>query len=149
MALSDTKSLIGTAQELRSLGINLRFCKKNACIIRLDFAQWGQGMDACCLDKPRKGLSVSHSRSRQNINIELADGVKELLESVRASNGMTQKELVARLVGWFCEQDRVVQQIILGQIPSEIAPDVAKLMLNRLTEEARSEAAPVLMSIAE
>lgn len=92
---------------------------------------------------------MSHSRSRQNINIELADGVKELLESVRASNGMTQKELVARLVGWFCEQDRVVQQIILGQIPSEIAPDVAKLMLNRLSEEARSEAAPVLMSMAE
>lgn len=94
---------------------------------------------------------MSHSRSRQNINIELADGVKELLESVRASNGMTQKELVARLVGWFCEQDRVVQQIILGQIPSEIAPDVAQLMLNRLVSEAddASERQPVLMSIAE
>lgn len=83
------------------------------------------------------------SRLRQNINIELAEGAKEQLEQVRARNGMTQKELVARLINWFSGQDHVVQQIILGQIPSEVAPDVATLMLERIAEEApaRREAA--------
>ena len=69
---------------------------------------------------------------RQNINIELAEGNKERLELLRHWNGMTQKELVGRIINWFCDQDRVVQQIILGQIPQEIAQDVAQLMLERI-----------------
>ena len=82
---------------------------------------------------------ASHvSRLRQNINIELADGAKEQLETVRARNGMTQKELVARLINWFAQQDQVVQQIILGQIPAQVAPDVAKLLLERIADEAPS-----------
>lgn len=72
------------------------------------------------------------SKSRQNLNIELAEGAKAQLEAVRAWNGMTQKEMVSRLVNWFCRQDRVLQQVILGQIPEEIAPDVAVLLLQRL-----------------
>lgn len=72
---------------------------------------------------------------RQNVNIELAGESKDRLETVRAFNGMTQKELVARLVEWFCRQDRVTQQVILGQIPPEVAPDVAVLLLKRLAEE--------------
>ena len=72
------------------------------------------------------------SRIRQNINIELAEGCKDALEAVRNWNGMTQKELVGRLISWFCEQDRVIQQVILGQIPPEIAPDVARIVLEKL-----------------
>lgn len=71
-------------------------------------------------------------QQRQNLNIELADGNKDQLERVRAWNGMTQKELVSRLINWFCGQDRVVQQVILGVIPEEIAPDVAQMLLKRL-----------------
>ena len=69
---------------------------------------------------------------RQNINIELAEGNKERLELLRHWNGMTQKELVGRIINWFCDQDRVAQQIILGQIPQEIAQDVAQMMLERI-----------------
>ncbi len=76
------------------------------------------------------------SRLRQNINIELADGAKKQLEHVRSRNGMTQKELVARLINWFSQQDQVVQQIILGQIPAQVAPDVARLMLERIADDA-------------
>jgi hypothetical protein len=71
---------------------------------------------------------------RQNINIELADGAKDQLEIIRQWNGMTQKELVGRMVNWFCNQDRVSQQVILGQIPDEIAPDVARIMLERIAQ---------------
>lgn len=72
------------------------------------------------------------SRIRQNINIELGEGSKDALEAIRKGNGMTQKELVGRLIGWFCDQDRVIQQVILGQIPEEIAPDVARIVLEKL-----------------
>lgn len=74
------------------------------------------------------------SRLRQNINIELADGSKQQLEEVRCRNGMTQKEIVGRLINWFCDQDEVIQQIILGQIPKQIAPDVAQIVLKRLAD---------------
>lgn len=78
---------------------------------------------------------------RQNINIELAEGNKERLEMLRHWNGMTQKELVGRIINWFCDQDRVAQQIILGQIPQEIAQDVAKLMLEKIAAgEAQTDA---------
>jgi hypothetical protein len=52
---------------------------------------------------------------------------------------MTQKELVGRLITWFCQQDRVIQQVVLGQIPEEIAPDVAALVLERLASQRNSE----------
>lgn len=69
---------------------------------------------------------------RQNINIELTEASKQRLEQLRAWNGMTQKEMVSRLITWFCNQDRVIQQVVLGQIPEEIAPDVAVVMLERM-----------------
>ena len=81
------------------------------------------------------------SKFRQNINIELAEGSKNQLEIVRNRTGMTQKELVGRIINWFSQQDRTVQQIILGQIPQDIAVDVAKLMLEKMARESRAEAA--------
>jgi len=77
---------------------------------------------------------------RQNINIELGEGNKDRLEQLREWNGMTQKELVSRIINWFCGQDRVLQQIVLGQIPEEIAPDVAKMVLERLAAAEGSDA---------
>ena len=78
------------------------------------------------------------AESRQNINIELGEGNKERLEQLRSWNGMTQKEMVGRVINWFCTQDRVIQQIVLGQIPEEIAPDVASVLLNRMAERSGS-----------
>lgn len=82
------------------------------------------------------------SKFRQNINIELAEGSKNQLEVVRNRTGMTQKELVGRIINWFSQQDRTVQQIILGQIPQEIAVDVAKLMLEKMAREAMNNPVP-------
>ncbi len=81
------------------------------------------------------------TRKRQNMNIEMLDGCKEDLEKIRSWNGMTQKEMVSRLVAWFCKQNRVTQQVILGQIPEEIAPDVARTMLERIADGDTAEIA--------
>ncbi len=86
--------------------------------------------------------------NRQNVNIELADGVREQLESVRRWNGMTQKEMVGRLATWFCQQDRMLQQVILGQVPAEYAPDVGRLILERLSQR-RPEAPQLMAEIPE
>lgn len=79
------------------------------------------------------------SEPRQNINIELASGNKDRLEDVRKWNGMTQKELVSRVLSWFCGQDRVLQQVILGQIPPEVAPDVALVVLKQLAQKREQD----------
>ena len=71
---------------------------------------------------------------RQNINIEVIPGCKEQLKQLRQRNGMTQRELMARLIEWFCQQDQVVQQTVLGQIPESIAPDVARMLLARMSD---------------
>jgi len=75
------------------------------------------------------------SRHRQNINIELADGAKDQLEAVRQRNGMTQKEMVGRLINWFSDQDEAIQQIILGQIPERVRGAVATHLLDELERE--------------
>lgn len=82
-------------------------------------------------------------KQRQNVNIEISEGVKDKLEQVRLWNGMTQKELVSRVLSWFCEQDRVAQQVILGQIPEEIAPDVARMHLEKLAKRPGAVTKPV------
>ncbi|QQE13805.1 hypothetical protein JD969_10180 [Planctomycetota bacterium] len=68
------------------------------------------------------------SMNRANINIELTTESINLLQEIRNWNGMTRKELVTRLIDWFINQDRVIQSIILGQIPSEIAPDLIDIL---------------------
>jgi hypothetical protein len=86
--------------------------------------------------------------NRQNVNIELAEGIRDQLEAVRRWNGMTQKEMVGRLATWFCQQDRMLQQVILGQVPAEYAPDVSRLILERLGR-ARADAPQLMAEIPE
>lgn len=79
------------------------------------------------------------AKPRQNVNIEVTEEVKDQLEQLRDWNGMTQKEMVSRVLSWFCDQQRVPQQVILGQIPEEIAPDVAATFMKRLAEQRPAE----------
>ena len=80
------------------------------------------------------------AKPRQNVNIEVTEEVKDKLEQLREWNGMTQKEMVSRVLSWFCNQPRVPQQVILGQIPEEIAPDVAITFMKRLAEDRAPDA---------
>ena len=68
------------------------------------------------------------SMNRANINIELTPQSISTLQEIKNWNGMTRKGLVTRLVDWFVNQDRVIQAIILGQIPAEIAPDIIDIL---------------------
>jgi hypothetical protein len=50
---------------------------------------------------------------------------------------MTQVAVASRLMEWFAKQSDAVQAAILGQYPAEIEPDVARIILERMTGNAQ------------
>jgi len=72
---------------------------------------------------------------REVIKLGVTPATKEVIESVSRRYGMSQIEMASRLFQWFAEQDETVQTAILGLIPASIAPDVARILLERMAEE--------------
>ena len=71
--------------------------------------------------------------SRIIVRIELTPSAKDALNDLTDKAGMTQVALLSRLVEWFAHQSDMIQASVLGQYPSEIEADVAKLILKRMT----------------
>ena len=63
----------------------------------------------------------------RTIQVYISNETKRVIEATCGRTGMTQVEMFGRLARWFADQDAVIQQTILGQIPAEISPDVARL----------------------
>jgi hypothetical protein len=70
--------------------------------------------------------------SRIIVRIELTPSAKEALNELTDKAGMTQVALLSRLVEWFSHQTDMIQAAVLGQYPSEIEADIAKLILKRM-----------------
>ena len=66
------------------------------------------------------------------VRIELTPDAKRRLMDISKRFGMTQISATSRLVEWFAGQSELVQAAILGQYPSEIESDVAKLILQKM-----------------
>jgi len=64
--------------------------------------------------------------------IELTLPTRTKLTDVSHSNGMTQVAVLSRIVQWFAAQPETIQAAVLGRYPAEIAPDVARLILERM-----------------
>jgi hypothetical protein len=47
---------------------------------------------------------------------------------------MTQVAVLSRIVQWFAQQPETIQAAILGRYPTEIQPDVARLLLERMLD---------------
>lgn len=71
---------------------------------------------------------------RQIIKIAVNSKAKQAIESMCERYGMSQIELASRLYQWAAEQEEVVQAAVLGILPDDVAPDVARLVLTRLAE---------------
>ncbi len=71
------------------------------------------------------------------MRIELTPSAKDLLADACLRRGMTQVALMSRLTEWFSRQDQLIQGAILGHYPASIEPDVAKLILKKLIENAK------------
>jgi hypothetical protein len=70
--------------------------------------------------------------SRIIVRIELTPAAKDALNDLTDKAGMTQVALLSRLVEWFAHQSDMIQASVLGQYPSEIEADVAKLIMKKL-----------------
>jgi hypothetical protein len=70
--------------------------------------------------------------SRIILRIELTPSAKEAINNLTDQAGMTQVALLSRLVEWFSHQTDMIQAAVLGQYPSEIQADIAKLILKQM-----------------
>lgn len=78
---------------------------------------------------------------RDVIKIAVEPAGKRAIDAACRRYGMSQIELASRVYRWFAEQDETVQAAILGILPASLAPDIAKLALERLIDDA-AKAAP-------
>ena len=69
------------------------------------------------------------------MRIELTGSAKQKLATLSDRHGMTQVAMMSRVVEWFAAQGELIQSACLGRYPSEIEPDVAKLILKRMAGE--------------
>lgn len=51
--------------------------------------------------------------------------------------GMSQREAGSRLFEWFNRQSPLIRQHILQPMPEEVAPDIARIILERMAEQDR------------
>jgi hypothetical protein len=72
--------------------------------------------------------------ANNSTNIDLSPQAKQAVARSTVVFKMKKRDLVATVLTWFTEQDEVVQRIVLGHIPASMAPDVARMLLERLAE---------------
>ena len=65
---------------------------------------------------------------RCSINIDLSQDARVRLREAYGHFGMKQREALSRLVEWFADQERIVQTLVLGQIPDDYAGDIVSLL---------------------
>jgi hypothetical protein len=63
--------------------------------------------------------------TRRIRQVELDDRAFAAIESMRQENGMTQKQVLARIIEWVTALDGPSQQLVLGRLPAEYASDAA------------------------
>jgi hypothetical protein len=66
--------------------------------------------------------------------IELTKPTQTALRDVTELAGMTQVQVLSRLVSWFAQQDEIMRGIILGQVPAAMQSSAAEMFMRRLTE---------------
>lgn len=68
-------------------------------------------------------------------SIQVSDAAKGALDQIVGECGLPRKLIVERLLVWAAAQTDVVRGAVLKTIPSSVAPDVARLTLERLAGE--------------
>jgi hypothetical protein len=81
-------------------------------------------------------MTKATSSARRFITrIELTPASRSKLSALVETNGMTQVATISRLLDWFSCQSPVIHAVVLGKLPAEIAPDVARLILQKMAEK--------------
>jgi hypothetical protein len=78
----------------------------------------------------------------------VADEIEEFTQFFKHL-GMTQREAGSRLFAWFNRQSPLIRQQILQPMPEEVAPDIAKIILERMAEQDRMRQSQADQTTAE
>ncbi len=81
---------------------------------------------------------IGFMEERRQIQIALTQRAHEAVEGQRARLGMSKVVILSRLVEWFASQSETVQQGVLGVMPRDSSPDVARIILARMAESDQS-----------
>ena len=76
---------------------------------------------------------------KTDLRVKLTPGLKQRFDALVDDAGMSQINGVNRLIEWFCSQDEVTRAVVLGMVPKSIAPDVARMVLERLANQSGAE----------
>lgn len=71
---------------------------------------------------------------RYIMRIEVSAAVKRKLAPLTNRHGMTQVAMMSRLVEWQSRQSEEIQAATLGRYPNAIAPEIAKMLLKRMSD---------------
>ena len=87
----------------------------------------------------KQGLSMHRGKKPEFSKLQIyadADHLDEFT-SFHQRLGMSQREAGSRLFAWFNRQSPLIRQQILQPMPDEVAPDIAKIILERMAEQAK------------
>ena len=79
-----------------------------------------------------------NSDTREDWRVKIRPDVSGPADEVFSRFGMSRAEALERLLAWVAESDDVVQAAVLGSLPESIAPDIARLVLEKMATPGAS-----------
>ena len=78
------------------------------------------------------------SGKRSIMRIQLDGDAKTEIDKICAKRGMTQIAVMSRLVGWFVQQDDIIQTAVMSTLSDSAMSQLAKQMLKQMASERPS-----------
>lgn len=68
------------------------------------------------------------------LNVDVPPSLTQKLRELSGETGISQREMVARILDWFFDETDVVQGTILRNIPKSLRVDVGRMALEKLAK---------------
>lgn len=86
----------------------------------------------------RKGIAMKVATKRAVIRLQLDVKAKQELDAIADRRGMTQIQVLSRVVKWFSKQDEVIQASILNLLSTESLGAIAPRILEQLAAAGKN-----------
>lgn len=75
---------------------------------------------------------------RHTVQTYISRATKAQMEAACDRLGMKQVELLSRLMAWFAQQDRTMQQVVLGTLEEEDQEEAVRMVLRRMARTKKT-----------
>lgn len=69
---------------------------------------------------------------RKIMTVQISEAAADALDGIHRTSRLNKKTVVESVLVWLAAQTSGVQGAVLGTIPPDLAPDVARLLLERI-----------------